>query len=60
VTVIFADIVSWTSLAATLTADASMRLLDKLFQRFDTLCSSHGVYKGASSLAARPALRWRI
>ena len=45
VTVIFADIVGWTSLAATMTAEASMHLLDRLFQRFDTLATAHGVYK---------------
>jgi class 3 adenylate cyclase len=37
VTVCFADVVGYTSLAATMTADASMHLLDRLFQRFDTL-----------------------
>ena len=28
-----------------MTAEASMHLLDRLFQRFDTLATAHGVYK---------------
>jgi hypothetical protein len=45
VTVVFADVVGFTSLAANMSAEACMSLLDKLFQRFDTLTTAQGVYK---------------
>ena len=35
----------YTSLAGSMSADASMHLLDRLFQRFDTLTTAHGIYK---------------
>jgi class 3 adenylate cyclase len=45
VSVIFADVVGWTQRAAGMSPEEAMRLLDRLWQRFDTLCSSHGTYK---------------
>ena len=45
VTVIFSDIVNWTSISSALTAEECMQLLDRLWQRFDTLVAAHGVYK---------------
>ena len=45
VTVVFADVVGFTSLAANMSAEACMQLLDRLFQRFDTLTTAQGVYK---------------
>ncbi len=51
VTVCFADIVGWTHLATQMTAQQAMALLDRLYQRFDTLSVAHGVYKGAAAAA---------
>jgi class 3 adenylate cyclase len=45
VTVCFVDIVGWTRLAGEMTAEEAMALLDRLYQRFDTLSLAHGVYK---------------
>ena len=45
VTVLLADVVGWTALSASLPPSASLRLLDRLWQRFDTLATAHGVYK---------------
>ena len=45
VTVVFADVVGFTSLAANMSAEACMHLLDRLFQRFDTLTTAQGLYK---------------
>jgi hypothetical protein len=57
VTCIFADVCGFTRIAGLISPEDSMHLLDRLFQRFDTLATAHNVYKGASALAA--ALRWR-
>ena len=45
VSVIFADIVDFTPLSATLTPTELVALLDDLFRRFDSLCEVHGVEK---------------
>ena len=45
VTVIFADVAGFTRLAGCITPVETMHLLDRLFVRFDTLATSHGVYK---------------
>jgi class 3 adenylate cyclase len=45
VSIVFADICSWTQIASALTPEAAMRLLDSMWQRFDTLATSHGCYK---------------
>lgn len=45
VTVLFADIVGFTPLAASLPAAEVVRLLDLLFGRFDDLCAVHGMEK---------------
>jgi class 3 adenylate cyclase len=45
VTVLFADIVGFTSLAARLPADEVVRLLDRLFARFDELVAERGLEK---------------
>ena len=75
VTVIFADVVGWTQLAASMAPEAAMLWLDRLWQRFDSLCTAHGMYKvetiGDSYLAvagmhpprrdhARAALRFAL
>jgi class 3 adenylate cyclase len=75
VTVIFADVVGWTQLAASMPPEAAMLWLDRLWQRFDSLCTAHGMYKvetiGDSYLAvagmhpprrdhARAALRFAL
>lgn len=57
VSVIFADIVSWTSIAASLPPEQAMLLLNRLWQRFDTLCSSHGIYKVETIGATRATAR---
>ena len=44
VTILFSDVVGWTSLSATMTPAESMAVLDRLWQRFDTLVAAHGVY----------------
>jgi hypothetical protein len=49
VTIIFADVVTWTAIASALQPEQAMRVLDRLFQRFDTLAVSHGVYKVESA-----------
>ena len=54
VTVLFSDIAGWTSLASTLTPEEAMGLLDRLFQRFDTLSVAHGVYKVETSAFQSP------
>ena len=45
VTVIFADVVGWTQLAASMRPESAMLFLDRLWQRFDSLCTAHGMYK---------------
>jgi hypothetical protein len=45
VSIVFADIVSWTQIASALSPEASMRVLDAMWQRFDTLATAHGCYK---------------
>jgi hypothetical protein len=40
-----ADVVSFTSVCAALSPEASMSLLDALWQRFDNLASSCGIFK---------------
>ena len=75
VTVIFADVVGWTQLAASMPPESAMLWLDRLWQRFDSLCTAHGMYKvetiGDSYLAvagmhpprqdhARAALRFAL
>jgi hypothetical protein len=47
------QIVGWTHLATTMTAQQAMALLDRLYQRFDTLSVAHGVYKGAAAFLAQ-------
>jgi class 3 adenylate cyclase len=49
VTVLFSDVVGWTSLSSSMTPEASMQLLDRLWQRYDTLVAAHGVYKARAS-----------
>ena len=51
VTVIFADVCRWTEIAGGMSAQEAMGVLDRLWQRLDTLSVSHGVYK-ARGLAA--------
>ena len=55
VSVVFADVVGWTHRAAGLTPEQAMRLLDSLWQRFDSLCTAHGVYKGMLRTVASAA-----
>lgn len=45
VSVVFADIVDFTPLAATLTPSHLVSLLDRLFREFDALCDRHDVEK---------------
>jgi hypothetical protein len=45
VTVLFTDVVSWTSIADALAPQETMELLDSLWQRFDSLAIIHGLYK---------------
>jgi guanylate cyclase len=45
VTVVFADIVGFTPLAARLTPAELVQLLDEIFTRFDALAAEHGVEK---------------
>ena len=45
VTCIFADCVGFTRIAAALSPEDAMHLLDRLFQKFDSLTTAHGVYK---------------
>lgn len=45
VTVLFGDLVGFTSLAATMSATELVRMLDGLFSRFDELAGEHGVEK---------------
>lgn len=44
-TVLFADLVGFTELAATLPAPATVQLLDEIFSTFDELADRHGVTK---------------
>ncbi len=46
VTCIFADVCGFTRIAGLIPPEEAMRLLDRLFQRFDSLATAHGVYKG--------------
>jgi hypothetical protein len=43
----------FTRIAGLLAPEEAMQLLDRLFQRFDSLATAHGVYKGASALRRR-------
>jgi hypothetical protein len=45
ISVIFIDIVGFTTMAESQSAAATMRTLHALFSRFDTLCGRHGLYK---------------
>ena len=45
VTCVFADVANWTRIAAALTPEDAMQLLDRLYRRFDDLATAHGVYK---------------
>jgi hypothetical protein len=47
ITVIFIDVVNFTPLAESQPPAATMRMLHSLFSRFDALCESLGIYKGA-------------
>ena len=51
VTVIFCDVCRWTEIAGGMSAQEAMGVLDRLWQRLDTLSVAHGVYK-ARSLAS--------
>jgi hypothetical protein len=51
VSIIFADVCGFTQIASELSPEASMRLLDALWQRFDTLATAHGCYKYARCAA---------
>lgn len=63
VTVLFADIVGFTSLAERLSPAEVVRALDCVFARFDTLASEHGVEKiktiGDAYMVAGGIPRWR-
>ncbi len=58
-TVLFADIVGFTPLIASVSADDLVRILAQVFGRFDEICSKHGVEKiktiGDSYMAAAGA-----
>jgi class 3 adenylate cyclase len=43
----------FTRIAALMSPGETMQLLDRLFQRFDTLATAHGIYK------ARARAMWR-
>lgn len=45
VTVLFSDIVSYTSIAAEMSPLQVVRMLDDLYSIFDVLCEKHGLYK---------------
>ncbi len=45
VTVIFCDVCRWTAIAGGMSAQEAMGVLDRLWQRLDTLSVAHGVYK---------------
>jgi hypothetical protein len=45
VTVIFCDVCRWTEIAGGMSAQEAMGVLDRLWQRLDTLSVAHGVYK---------------
>ena len=45
VTVVFADVVGFTPMAAHLPPTALVRLLDELFSQFDAVCRQHGIEK---------------
>ena len=45
VTVVVADVVGFSALCQSITPEASIRLLHRLWQRFDALSMSHGLYK---------------
>ena len=45
VTIFFSDIVGFTKLAESLTPQKVCSLIDRLYERFDKLCTLHGVFK---------------
>ena len=45
VTVVVADVVGFSALCQSISPEASIRLLHRLWQRFDALSMSHGLYK---------------
>ena len=49
VTVVYADVAGFQALAAQLPPEASLRLLDALWQRFDTLAAMHALFKVETS-----------
>lgn len=49
VTILFSDIVTFTTIAAAVQPMEVVDLLNDLFQRFDTLTNMHGVYKVGST-----------
>ena len=50
------QVAGFTRIAGCMTPVEKMQLLDSLFARFDTLATSHGVYKARSTARhARPA-----
>jgi hypothetical protein len=51
VTIVFADVVGWTGLAGGMSPETAMALLDRLWQRLDTLSVAHGVYKARACCA---------
>ena len=45
VTILFTDIVGWTTLVASMSPDKTMALLNDLFSAFDVIAAKHGVVK---------------
>jgi hypothetical protein len=53
VSIVVANVVGFTALAATMPAEASMRLLDRLFHRFDTLTTGAVCMRGCACRCMR-------
>ncbi|KAL6750987.1 hypothetical protein V8C86DRAFT_3107974 [Haematococcus lacustris] len=60
VTILFADICSYTALSSQLTPRQVVALLGGLYQRFDALCEQHGVYKSLKSPDSTRGSRDRV